>query len=1025
MSTSRYAIPPGALSATARKAGDDIARQIRQLELNISLSKGNPARVAEYQRKIEGLQQSYQTITQATQAKVVAANIAQAEQRVRAGAVGATSEAVKQQEQRAVAERQGVAVGSIGGGQINMSIGSVTGAVKQVETPSSSTLAPKTVKQSGEGLLYKVKLEDSVGVTSNIGGMYGPTKQSLPVGSAYFVLGGGEPGVFSFGKEDYRTYNVYGPQEKPERQEPRSENKPEDFFKGIYEIGVKGLVQVAVAPKPIFSDIFGTTDDKRIGKIVKQQEEFIKPAESYYSKELIPAVVQGRTPRPPSLFESGGIAFDVGTVILPTKKIPLVKLSSVKIPVATTKGMKVSRVLEVGIGTKQKSLLSVTGRAIKIGGPPKSIVKDVSPVGRGMELGSGSIIEQKILSQPEVLRLAGLSEKEIKRALTVKEIAQLVGKTKGTKVFKESLTDQPVTSLKPGKETVTAIEVLAGQQKKIRRKLGPIKGSLSGLPQAAPDLRRIAKDIDIDFPSLPGAQGVARKFVEEENLNAQLGRIFEVSPYKVTRKIKGETKTIETFSDLERAKKFVKSSTLKDLEILGGTKVKVRSGTDTEKVLELLTKEDIDQSTASLNKIVGSVYGQKAGKQTLSASIIEGTPKLKFTTLRQQTLRKAASVGSLIGPRTEGGTKIGLEVRPPLFRLQKDVYDLFSGATTFGRYADEFGLSSKQGVRLLELAEDLKRLYPDVDFKPQGITESLKIEFEAGESIASRISKASEGSEFGTPVISRQLYPSAERQKEFVEREKSPIGSIPALEFDDLRLSSAYFFKYGEPTSRASSINKLNKNLEKQILGVSSSARQSRASSLESSYNINISAPSIIERAGQISLYGRPSKASRSRASDLSIGSISIGNIRSPSSVLSPPSKPSKVFPSPVFPFTGSPVTPSGRRPPKPPSTTSVPYGYGRGIIVPTFPETKINLKGLFKIEYEQRRRRKVPTYFKENIYIAGPADILRAGVFATARSKYGTVPELRSRSPSVFKQIDKLLGKARKRKGATRPLTF
>ena len=840
----------------------------------------------------------------------------QAEQRARAGAVGARSEAVKQQEQRAVAASQGTILGSIS------------------KAPVSSA-QPTPPKDTGPKVI-KVKLSDSVQATSNFGGSV-ETRAPIPKGAAYFVLGGGEPGVFAIGKPDYKTPNVFGPQEKPEQQGPREDypltfenlfKHPDVFLKGGYEIGAKGLALSIITPRPIISDILGTTDDKRIGKIVKEQSEFIKPAESYYSKELIPAISEVRYPRPPTVFESGGIAFDIGTVVAPIKS-PF-KGTSIKLPLGEAKATTVYKGIVVEFGSKSQPLIGKAGSKIVIGTPKAEVLglEKLQPTGRGLEIGSGSTLEQKILTKPDVLKVAGFGEREIERASTIKAIAKLGSKAK-TKVFSKTFGEQPISSLKPGKETTTAIEFLGEKQSKIIGKIPAVKGGLAQKPQLLPDYARTTSDIDIDIGSVPKGRSLALEFAERESTIAGVGRKFKA----------------------EKAKVYVESK--------GGR----------EKVAEFLTKDDIDQDTSSLNKNIKRVFGVRTSKKSIR---VEG---VKLTILKQQGLRKAASVGSIQGPKTEGfaGTgKLDLTIEPPPFR-QKDITDLFAISKTQATV-----LGGSKGTELNRLAEKLKMLYPDIDFdKPfKGLGET--IEFEKGRSVFGSIYSTIAEPRFTgstSPIIKQ---PTEKEPSIFSKSSKQTISKLDSL-----------FSNYN--IGKSSNLNSLSNSISR----ISRSSVQQQ-SPLNRSYSQN-----PLKKSNYSSIL-KPSKGSSL------IGSPFKGSPKSPI--------------SPIIPISpGSPIT--LRKPPgKPPASPITLSGLSTYNPIPTnIPP--INIKaGIFFAKQKQKRTRRVPARSKQRIFIADVPDPLRAGVILPAGVK-PLYARSRRGGFQIFKKIDISLGKARRSKYAIRPL--
>jgi len=206
----------GPLSASARK--------FQQAQLKKVIGPLSPTREAQIIRSALAFDQ-----------KIREADRIQAEQRVRAGAVGARSEAVKQQEQRAVAASKGTVLGTI------------------KKAPSSSS-QPTPPKDTGPKVI-KVTLSDSVQATSSIGGSYGPEPPPIPKGSSYFVLGpaSGVPQLFSFTKQkedDYKIPNPYGPPEKPQQQGPKEINDPWGIIGGSNQL-LTGLETKAIESKKI------------------------------------------------------------------------------------------------------------------------------------------------------------------------------------------------------------------------------------------------------------------------------------------------------------------------------------------------------------------------------------------------------------------------------------------------------------------------------------------------------------------------------------------------------------------------------------------------------------------------------------------------------------------------------------------------------------------------------------------------------------------------------------------------------
>ena len=684
-------------------------------------------------------------------------------------------------------------------------------------------------------------------------------------------------------------------------------------------------------------------------------------------------------------------------------------------------------------GTKSIPLITKTTAGYSLGSPLKQLdnlgLEKLVTTGRGLELGTLRGFERKVFtSEPflqKLVQTGKIRPEDISIIRNLEELSGLISKSPKSRQLKEILPPDiktPIGSLRKG-----------GEAKAFLNLLPTLPKSKGGFAQNLQTLtERYTEDLDVDFGGLFRGTQRAEKA-------AQLGLT-----------------TLQQAAALEASgREFSKV----------GTKVFVKEGQEEKKVLEFLTKKDINpiEELASPPQVKTSVFGQDITKGFTKITSPTGKG-FKVITLQSQALRKIASVASIQSGFTEGAeiapkaipllksgkeittTASGGRISPPNFRL-KDVADLIGKGQIIETLAFLFKEKgkTKEYLRLLQINKNLRKLYPEVDFEKIATEAADPISFVKETRRSKELIKS--GAQISPALVaqsSKALAVDFKASKELdrILESKINVSEIKSKPFD---VSSGTAFQGKQlitSIAQTGSISKIAKEkdfLTKSIDNLSSIAAKPSGTKLAKDLEriVGLSRPSKLPESSKVSIgISSPNIISPATFSPISpespLSKISIASpieITSPISGISPPSPikvGSPIFPpspprppSPIFPLSPpSPprLTPPRVSPPKfPPSIGSIvlsPPPKQTILLPPKFPPIIIraNLKG--------KKQRRLPTYKKALTFIADPADPLRAGVLEAAG-----VSQLVSGDARIFRTIDRNLAKARRKAGAFTPL--
>lgn len=293
----------------------------------------------------------------------------------------------------------------------------------------------------------------------------------------------------------------------------------ENVFRGFYEGGVLPTVQAILAPKPIFTDIFGRTEaeNKALGKTVKKIEKLV-PAGPVASGYVIEQAITGKpiTGTGEGLgYDVGSIGFDVASALIPSKKgIPL---GFERATIPTLEGTEVlASGLRIGIGKASTRVITKVGNKITLGSGKNLVtvenVAKIKPSAGIFEVATAKPLAQDLLLSDTGLkalqdagRITGLDVDYYKASKELAKIAELGLKKIPAKDF------QKAEILPRG--TVSGLETVAEEEKFIEDivpKLRPEKGSQLIPTQIDKDLipsslQSLRSDKDIDY--LAGLRG--------------------------------------------------------------------------------------------------------------------------------------------------------------------------------------------------------------------------------------------------------------------------------------------------------------------------------------------------------------------------------------------------------------------------------------------------------------------------------------------------------------------------------------
>ena len=617
-----------------------------------------------------------------------------------------------------------------------------------------------------------------------------------------------------------------------------------------------------------------------------------------------------------------GFVVPIGTGKL-SKAIPL-RTESFKIVNEAGQVKTVARTLDVGFGSKTKTLVSKTDAGLNIGSPLKNIekssLKDISATSKNLELTTQGKLGTKILTSPEglnVLRSEGkLLERDVKAVGLAKELSgyvDLSSKKVSNEIRQKTqfLSSNPVSSVKIGAETTALTE-------DVLPTLPPIKGTeaeviqldldllippakpINPLIQVAQKAQTPLKIGQQDFLYGRGGGRPIQPDLRNELRNLQTSDIDvdfgagRIARYKAGKAGDRAIKSISKVAEKDRI--FFKQGT--------NVFVETKGKNDTKEILNILTDRDNDRGGyMNVNEL--KPFGIDLGRKIVKVKPSEtSSKKIKFITIEQQALNRIESVISLTGPTVEKfrgktseipylseaykatgpqKTKSGYSVLPLPHRL-KDTAKLISQDTIqIGRNLELAGFK-KEGKRVKEIATEFKSLYPEIDFDKIGIDK--EIGFANYPSNLSRVgSSISKNKEYVNPLLVSS--PKTEIKEDIPISKPSLINTVRIQKLEIPSISKA---TYSKPS-------KVKYSSPQRISG----------SSVSASIAKSISKPA----------YSRPSKSSPSKSSP-SFSSPSFSSPSFPS--ISVPSFPS--MSTPDYPNVSPPSSPPIKSPPRlsPPS---------------------------------------------------------------------------------------------------------
>ena len=780
----------------------------------------------------------------------------------------------------------------------------------------------------------------------------------------------------------------------------------ENFGRGFYEGGILPIAQAVFAPKPIFSDIFGRTEseNKALQKTVDKIKKFV-PAGPVASGEIIGQLITGQPIRGTGRglgYDVGSVAFDIATIALPSKKGLPLQVEGLRVPVGETNVLVGGR-LTIGYGKLSVPVITNIGKSIRFGrgktiysNLEKTAFPNISPTGRGFEFLTLTKTNADVLASDtalNILQKAGKVTPLGRRFIEVeKEAVGLVRDIKLKPTQKQPLlTSEGLVSesLEPGAETRVFVEDIlprllgfkGGQAQRIQVRQKFITGTG----------REGLTDFDIDYGDVLFGTTRAKRATE------RAGNLLSGVAGTNRRFVSTGTKLFSITLD-EGGFVFVGNRKVKFDVLSKKEQQRIAQQLD-NKVFELLTKKDATRPSGSPStQNLGQVGGFKYPKDILKIKSPLGET-IKVKGLRFQILTKIASAATLQGPKgekfkgsivpflkTEVKTKEELEAGfriGPFIPRFKDVVDQPFLFRELGTQGIESGKYVTKGKKLIERGEEIKTLFPEIDFgKPSG---SIIVQGER-----STISNIGESvKSFSQPGISLSRLVGIDM------KETKPSRSL---------IQPTKILSIGKSVSTPSYSNLLN--------SIGKSVYVSKTTSVSS-----VSSKSSLGSIANLPRFSIISSKSPSRSASRSTPSIQSPNIFSPKS----PS-----ITSPGSPFSpGSPGSPRSPSPPRSPGITPIKSPPRSSVIrlpIKTQPVTSSTVRvpklGLLLTKFDQFKSQRLPSYAKRKFFVASPADPFRAGVFAPKGVK-----ELRSSSPKIFRQIDINLARARRNKRAFDPL--
>lgn len=532
---------------------------------------------------------------------------------------------------------------------------------------------------------------------------------------------------------------------------------------------LKGLAQDILTPKPIFSDIF-------LGGPTKAEIKAIEFVQNLFHSgpTLLGSTIEQIAIGKPLTGTGRGLGydiesgvFDVITILAPTKKIPI-SSSTFKAIAESGKVKTIIRTVDVGVGSKTKTILTKTEGGISVGKPTKkgvlekSALKEIEPSDRGLEFSTQGKLGSKILTSEEgmaVLVKAGkMLPRDVEAVKLEKELVGLI-KISAKEVPPEIrqkasvIPERPLSSLEEGAESKALTE-------EIIPRLEPIKGTLAETLQLEESLLKPfskgSLTANLGFtPSTKTAEYIARGINIRNVVPEGYGfgqpstkRVPDVVYHGIAQRNVEKGLRDATTKDIDvdyiqkvfgtqKAHQVAKRSTDILNKVVGkgrtfekqGTNVVVKTKEGKETVLNILTKKD--EKAGYLNKGDKRPFEINLKKRIVKVKTPEGKTG-KFVSIEQQALNRIESSLSLQGPKSDKfrgigsipylkpGMKIqttekGYTVLPTEHRF-KDISKLVSqDVEQIARNLKAVG-REKEGTRALEIKERLKTLYPEIDF---------------------------------------------------------------------------------------------------------------------------------------------------------------------------------------------------------------------------------------------------------------------------------------------------------------------
>ena len=478
-----------------------------------------------------------------------------------------------------------------------------------------------------------------------------------------------------------------------------------------------------------------------------------------------------------SKFQSQPLALSTGQIVAfvtplggeKLKALSPIKSESFKAVQEGGQVTTVIRTVDVGYGSKKGTVITKTAEGVSLGGPLNklegSTLGKIEATDRGLELTTQGRLGTKVLTSEEgldILQRAGkVLPRDVKSVQLSKEVSDIIkfsAKNVPNDIRQKAqlMPKQPVRSLRPDKESIVLSE-------EILPSMPPIKGTLSETVQLDEDLIKInptiAKPAKPQVPQTPETvTDVRSRTTEDIDIDFPKTKMGEIQAGRA------RDSSIKKLSQVaEPDRKFFAEGT----NVFSQTRNEPK-----QEVLNILTKKD--EKTGYLNKNELKPFGIKLKERLVRVKASETSgKKIKFVSLEQNTLNRIESTVSIQGPKTdkfkgetkeipylaekfkEGGiqrTEKGYTVLPTEHRL-KDISKLYGqNVPQIGRNLIKAGYV-KEGKRALEIAEEQKRLYPEVEFGKLGIDKD-EVGFVSSQSKLGSVSSAvNKNKEYAYPVL--------------------------------------------------------------------------------------------------------------------------------------------------------------------------------------------------------------------------------------------------------------------------------